>query len=297
MDRYQKIEKNGGNLGEGTYGVVYKARDKQTNEIIALKRIRLEVEDEGIPSTALREISLLRELQHPNIVELKDCIQSDGRLYLVFEFVDRDLKKYMESCTGQLDSMLVKSYLYQCLRGLEYCHARGVMHRDMKPQNLLVSRDGKLKLADFGLARAFCPPIRPLTHEVVTLWYRPPEILLGSQTYAPPVDIWACGTILVEMATKRPMFPGDSEIDELFKMFRLLGTPTEETWPGVTNLPDWNAAFPLWPKLKLTKCAPNMEESGLDLLEKLLAYDPRDRISARRALSHSFFDDLDKDSV
>jgi len=227
---------------------------------------------------------------------LKDCVQSDGRLYLVFEFVDRDLKKYMESCQGPLDS-LVKSYLYQCLRGLEYCHARGVMHRDMKPQNLLVSKDGQLKLADFGLARAFCPPIRPLTHEVVTLWYRPPEILLGSQTYAPPVDVWACGTILVEMATKRPMFPGDSEIDELFKMFRLLGTPTEEIWPGVTNLPDWNSAFPRWPKLKLSKAAPNLEDSGIDLLEKLLAYDPRNRISARRALSHPYFDDLDKSSI
>jgi serine/threonine protein kinase len=276
---------------------VFKARDKQTNEIIALKRIRLEVEDEGIPSTALREISLLRELTHPNIVQLKDCVQSEGRLYLVFEFVDRDLKKYMESCEGPLHPDLVKSYLFQCLKGLEFCHARGVMHRDMKPQNLLVSRDGQLKLADFGLARAFCPPIRPLTHEVVTLWYRPPEILLGSQTYAPPVDVWACGTILVEMATKRPMFPGDSEIDELFKIFRLLGTPTEATWPGVTNLPDWNSAFPLWPRLKLSKAAPNLEEKGLQLLEELLVYRPGSRISARRALEHPYFDDLVKDGL
>ena len=186
MDRYQKIEKPGSNLGEGTYGVVYKARDKHTQEIVALKRIRLEVEDEGIPSTALREISLLRELSHRNIVDLKDCVQEDGKLYLVFEFLDKDLKKYMESCSGMLSSALVKSYLFQMTRGLAFCHSRGVMHRDLKPQNLLVTRDGQLKLADFGLARAFCPPIRPLTHEVVTLWYRPPEILLGCQTYAPP---------------------------------------------------------------------------------------------------------------
>jgi cyclin-dependent kinase 1 len=131
------------------------------------------------------------------------------------------LSLYIYSCTGLLEPELVKSYLHQILKGLEYCHARGIMHRDLKPQNLLVSRDGRLKLADFGLARAFCPPIRPLTHEVVTLWYRAPEILLGAQTYAPPVDAWAVGTILVEMVTKRPLFPGDSEIDELYKIFQV----------------------------------------------------------------------------
>ncbi|CAM9736067.1 unnamed protein product [Scytosiphon promiscuus] len=295
MDRYQKIEKNGGgNLGEGTYGVVYKAKDRQTEEIVALKRIRLEVEDEGIPSTALREISLLRELQHPNIVELKDCVQSEGKLYLIFEFVDRDLKKYMESTQGMLDPMLVKSYLFQMIRGLEFCHARGVMHRDLKPQNLLVSRDGKLKLADFGLARAFCPPIRPLTHEVVTLWYRAPEILLGTQTYAPPVDLWAVGTILVEMVTKRPLFPGDSEIDEIYKIFQLLGTPNEDVWPNVTDLQDWNPGFPTWKRLNLAHRSQGLDKFGLDLLEKLLYYDPKRRISAKRALEHSFFDDLDK---
>mmetsp|Transcript_36367 Transcript_36367/g.85048 ORF Transcript_36367/g.85048 Transcript_36367/m.85048 type:complete len:300 (-) Transcript_36367:390-1289(-) len=299
MDRYQKIEKPGqATIGEGTYGVVYKAREKATGDVVALKRIRLEVEDEGIPSTALREISLLRELTHENIVLLRDCVQSDGKLYLVFEFLDRDLKKYMESCNGMLKPMLVKSYLFQCCRGLAYCHARGVMHRDLKPQNLLVSRDGRLKLADFGLARAFCPPIRPLTHEVVTLWYRPPEILLGSQTYAPPVDVWAIGTIFVEMVTKRPLFPGDSEIDQIFKIFRQLGTPDENVWPGCTHLTDWNPAFPNWHKVQFGKpVTDNLDSMGLDLLEKLLIYSPKDRISAKHALNHPYFDELDKDQI
>eukprot|EP00594_Rhizosolenia_setigera_P005081 CAMPEP_0178949610 /NCGR_PEP_ID=MMETSP0789-20121207/6150_1 /TAXON_ID=3005 /ORGANISM="Rhizosolenia setigera, Strain CCMP 1694" /LENGTH=298 /DNA_ID=CAMNT_0020630159 /DNA_START=71 /DNA_END=967 /DNA_ORIENTATION=+ len=298
MDRYQKIEKPGSNLGEGTYGVVYKAIDKQKDEIVALKRIRLEVEDEGIPSTALREISLLRELSHENIVELKDCVQSEGRLYLVFEFLDRDLKKYMESCNGLLPPLLVKSYLFQCVRGLAFCHARGVMHRDLKPQNLLVSKDGRLKLADFGLARAFCPPIRPLTHEVVTLWYRAPEILLGSQTYAPPVDVWALGTIFAEMVTKRPLFPADSEIDQIFKIFRQLGTPTDDIWPGVTSLPDWNPAFPKWVKSNYSRTLlDNLEPMGIDLLEKFLIYSPIERISAKEALNHPYFDDLDKENI
>ena len=152
-------------------------------------------------------------------------------------------------------------------------------------------------LGCFGLARAFCPPIRPLTHEVVTLWYRPPEILLGSQTYAPPMDMWAIGTILVEMQTKKPMFPGDCEIDELFKIFRVLGTPNESVWAGVASLRDYQSIFPSWPRLELSKFAAGLEDSGLDLLDKCLKYAPNQRISAKQALDHAYFDDLDKDVI
>lgn len=169
------------------------------------------------------------------------------------------------------------------------------MHRDLKPQNLLVTKDGVLKVADFGLARAFCPPIRPLTHEVVTLWYRPPEILLGSQTYAPPMDMWAVGTIIVEMVTKKAMFPGDCEIDELFKIFRVLGTPSEKTWEGVSTLRDFNVAFPNWPRLNIAKFAPGLDKHGVDLVDQCLKYPPIARISAKAALVHPYFDDLDKE--
>jgi len=199
----------------------------------------------------------------------------------------------MEACDGPLSPLLIKSYTHQMLKGLEFCHVRGVMHRDLKPQNILVSRDGRLKLADFGLARAFVPPIRPFTHEVVTLWYRPPEILLGCKTYALPVDMWAIGTMLAEMCTKRPLFPGDSEVDELFRIFRVLGTPNEQVWPGVTSLQDWNDDFPKWPALQIGKFVPTLGEAGTDLLEQLLQLDPKNRLSAVDCLSHRYFADMD----
>ena len=234
----------------------------------------------------------MRQLRHPNIVELNDVVQNEGKLYLVFEFVDKDLKKQFETSQGPLSWHTIKSYTYQLLAGLEYCHVRGVMHRDLKPQNILVSREGKLKIADFGLARAFVPPIRPFTHEVVTLWYRPPEILLGCKTYALPVDVWAVGTILAEMVTKRPLFPGDSEIDEIYKIFRVLGTPSEETWPGVTSLQDWNTAFPVWPPLQVSRLVPGLCDAGIDLLENLMQVDPKRRMSAVEAMKHPYFADL-----
>jgi cyclin-dependent kinase len=199
MERYQKMEK----IGEGTYGIVYKAKDRVTGEIIALKKIRLEAEDEGIPSTAIREISLLKELQHPNIVRLYDVVHTERKLTLVFEFLDQDLKKYLDVCDSGLGLPILKSFLYQLLTGVAYCHHHRVLHRDLKPPNLLINREGQLKLADFGLARALGIPVRSYTHEVVTLWYRAPDVLLGSRKYSTPVDIWSVGCIFAEMANGR----------------------------------------------------------------------------------------------
>ncbi|KAL4955730.1 putative cell division control protein 2 kinase [Aspergillus filifer] len=306
MENYQKIEK----IGEGTYGVVYKARElTHPNRIVALKKIRLEAEDEGVPSTAIREISLLKEMNDPNIVRLFNIVHADGhKLYLVFEFLDLDLKKYMEALPVSeggrgralpdgstlsknlgLGEAMVKKFMAQLIEGIRYCHSHRILHRDLKPQNLLIDREGNLKLADFGLARAFGVPLRTYTHEVVTLWYRSPEILLGGRQYSTGVDMWSCGAIFAEMCTRKPLFPGDSEIDEIFKIFRLLGTPDETIWPGVTSFPDYKPSFPRWRREETHNLVPGLEEDGLDLLEALLEYDPARRISAKQACMHPYF--------
>ncbi|XP_047688501.1 cyclin-dependent kinase 3 isoform X2 [Prionailurus viverrinus] len=286
MDVFQKVEK----IGEGTYGVVYKAKNKETGQLVALKKIRLDLETEGVPSTAIREISLLKELKHPNIVRLLDVVHSEKKLYLVFEFLSQDLKKYMDSTpASELPLHLVKSYLFQLLQGVSFCHSHRVIHRDLKPQNLLINELGAIKLADFGLARAFGVPLRTYTHEVVTLWYRAPEILLGSKFYSTAVDVWSIGCIFAEMVTRRALFPGDSEIDQLFRIFRTLGTPSEAIWPGVTQLPDYKGSFPKWTRKGLEEIVPGLEPEGKDLLMQLLQYDPSQRISAKAALSHPYF--------
>ncbi|XP_038608451.1 cyclin-dependent kinase 2 [Tachyglossus aculeatus] len=291
MENFQKVEK----IGEGTYGVVYKAKNKLTGEVVALKKIRLDTETEGVPSTAIREISLLKELSHPNIVKLLDVIHTENKLYLVFEFLHQDLKKFMDASTlTGIPLPLIKSYLFQLLQGLAFCHSHRVLHRDLKPQNLLINAEGAIKLADFGLARAFGVPVRTYTHEVVTLWYRAPEILLGCKYYSTAVDIWSLGCIFAEMVTRRALFPGDSEIDQLFRIFRTLGTPDEAVWPGVTSMPDYKPSFPKWARQDLGKVVPPLDQPGRDLLGQMLHYDPNKRISAKAALTHSFFQDVSK---
>ncbi|OQR99415.1 cell division protein kinase, partial [Thraustotheca clavata] len=289
MERYQKLEK----IGEGTYGIVYKAKDRVTGEIIALKKIRLEAEDEGIPSTAIREISLLKELQHINIVRLYNIVHTERKLTLVFEFLDQDLKKYLDVCEKGLEKPILKSFLYQLLRGIAYCHQHRVLHRDLKPQNLLINREGELKLGDFGLARAFGIPVRSYTHEVVTLWYRSPDVLMGSRKYSTPVDIWSIGCIFAEMANGGPLFAGTSESDQLDRIFRLLGTPTVDIYPGIVDLPEYRPDFTVYPAPdNLSHLVPSLDPAGLDLLEQMLQYDPAKRITAADAMKHAYFNDL-----
>ena len=287
--RYERMEK----LGEGTYGVVYKARDVQNEHgIVAIKKIRLENEDEGMPSTAMREIAILKELNHPNIVQLFDVIYvpTEKKLSLIFEYVDYDMKKFMKTLSGPLTDDQVKFLTRQLLEGIIHCHNRRIIHRDLKPQNLLIDpKTLNLKIADFGLARAFSVPIRTLTHEIETLWYRAPEVLLGQKEYSLGVDMWAIGCIFAELYERRPLFVGDSEIDQIFKIFQFHGTPTEKTWPGVSQIPDFKPIFPRFKPVDPYSYFKVMKPDAVDLLLKLVALDPSKRISAVEALKHSYF--------
>ncbi|KAJ3210803.1 Cyclin-dependent kinase catalytic subunit [Clydaea vesicula] len=251
LTSYEKLEK----VGEGTYGVVYKGRDRKTGQIIAIKKIRLDTEDEGVPSTAIREISILKEMNHENCVRLLDIIHNEVKLYLIFEFLDLDLKKYMDTCSPH-------------------------------------DQQGNIKIADFGLSRSFGIPLRTYTHEVVTLWYRAPEILLGSKHYSTAVDMWSIACVFAEMCLGSPLFPGDSEIDEIFKIFKILGTPTEEVWPGLSNLPDYKPNFPKWETTSLNVVFRDCNKicyQGLCLLNSILQFDPKKRISAKACLNSPYF--------
>ncbi|CAN8284861.1 unnamed protein product [Cochlearia groenlandica] len=309
MEKYEKLEK----VGEGTYGKVYKAMEKSTGNLVALKKTRLEMDEEGIPPTALREISLLQMLSQSLYIVRLLCVEhvlqspkdtttiskSKSNLYLVFEYLDTDLKKFVDSHRKgsnprPLDQSLVQRLMYQLCKGVAHCHSHGVLHRDLKPQNLLLDKEkGVLKIADLGLGRAFTVPLKSYTHEIVTLWYRAPEVLLGSAHYSTAVDIWSVGCIFAEMIRRQALFPGDSEFQQLLHIFRLLGTPSEQEWPGVMALRDWHV-YPKWEAQELSRAVPSLSPEGVDLLTKMLKYNPADRISAKIALDHPYFDSLDK---
>ncbi|KAB7506502.1 Cyclin-dependent kinase 16 [Armadillidium nasatum] len=289
METYTKLDK----LGEGTYATVYKGKSLLTDNLVALKEIRLEHE-EGAPCTAIREVSLLKDLKHANIVTLHDIVHTERSLTLVFEYLDRDLKQYMDEYGSQLTLNNCKIFLFQLLRGLAYCHQRRVLHRDLKPQNLLINDRGELKLADFGLARAKSVPTKTYSNEVVTLWYRPPDVLLGSTEYSTQIDMWGVGCIMYEMISGRPLFPGATVEDELQLIFRTLGTPTDETWAGVNSIEEFNPySQPFHQGESLLSRAPRLaQDSAHSLLTKFLLYEAKNRISATQAIKHPFFESL-----
>lgn len=263
--------------------------------MVALKEIHLDSE-EGTPSTAIREISLMKELKHENVVALHDVIHTENKLMLVFEYMDKDLKNYMDSRgdRGHLDYVTIKSFTYQLLRGIAFCHENRVLHRDLKPQNLLINTKKQLKIGDFGLARAIGIPVNTFSNEVVTLWYRAPDVLLGSRTYNTSIDIWSAGCIMAEMYTGRPLFPGTTNEDQLQKIFRLMGTPSERTWPGISHFPEYRPNFHVYPTQDLRLILPQIDQLGLDLLGRMLQLRPEMRISAQDALRHPWFQDLNQ---
>ncbi|KAJ4776173.1 Cyclin-dependent kinase 2 [Rhynchospora pubera] len=297
VDEFERLNK----INEGTYGVVYRARDKKTGEIVALKKVKMEKEKEGFPMTSLREINILLSLNHPSIVDVKEVVVGSrlDSIFMVMEYMEHDLKGVMETMKQPYSQSEAKCLMLQLLEGVNYLHHNWVLHRDLKTSNLLLDNSGNLKLCDFGLARQYGSPLKPYTPLVVTLWYRAPELLLGAKEYSTAIDLWSVGCIMAELLTKEPLFYGGDEKTQLNKIFKTLGTPDEKSWPGYKNLPGAKAAFANHPyklREKFPRASfsgqPTLSDAGLDLLNKLLTYDPEERITAEEALRHPWFIEL-----
>ncbi|XWS22727.1 hypothetical protein CRYUN_Cryun29cG0061100 [Craigia yunnanensis] len=295
VDEFERLNK----IDEGTYGVVYRAKDKKTGEIVALKKVKMEKEREGFPLTSLREINILLSFHHPSIVDVKEVVvgSSLDSIFMVMEYMEHDLKGLMETMKQPFSQSEVKCLMLQLLEGVKYLHDNWVLHRDLKTSNLLLNNQGELKICDFGLARQYGSPLKPYTHLVVTLWYRAPELLLGARKYSTTIDMWSLGCIMAELLSKEPLFNGKTEFDQLDKIFRTLGTPNETIWPGFSKLPgvkvnfvkhQYNLLRKKFPATSFTG-TPVLSDAGFDLLNKLLTYDPEKRITAEAALNHEWF--------
>jgi CTD kinase subunit alpha len=280
-------------VGSGTYGKVFKAIHVYTKQLAALKKIRMEGEKDGFPVTAVREIKLLQSLKHDNVVCLQEVMVENNDCFMVFEYLSHDLTGLLNHPTFKLEHAHKKHLAKQLFDGLNYLHRRGVLHRDIKAANILVSNTGQLKLADFGLARFFAKHGKPdYTNRVITIWYRPPELLLGETQYGPAVDIWSAACVMVEIFTRHAIFPGDGgEINQLDKIYNVLGTPTLTEWPGLADM----AWFPLLrpTEKRLNTFAEKYQErvssSAFELLQAMFQYDPAKRPTAGDVLEHPYF--------
>ncbi|KAG5056148.1 hypothetical protein AAZX31_03G223100 [Glycine max] len=287
-DTFEKIDK----IGQGTYSNVYKAKDMMTGKIVALKKVRFDnLEPESVKFMA-REILILRRLDHPNVVKLQGLVTSrmSCSLYLVFDYMEHDLAGLAASPGIRFTEPQVKCYMHQLLSGLEHCHNRHVLHRDIKGSNLLIDNEGTLKIADFGLASIFDPNHKhPMTSRVVTLWYRPPELLLGATDYSVGVDLWSAGCILGELLAGKPIMPGRTEVEQLHKIYKLCGSPSDEYWKK-SKLPNATSFKPRDPyKRHIRETFKDFPPSALPLIDTLLAIDPVERKTASDALRSEFF--------
>ncbi|XP_057660254.1 cyclin-dependent kinase-like 1 isoform X2 [Diorhabda carinulata] len=289
MERYEKL----GKLGEGSYGIVYKCRNRDTGEIVAIKKFAESEEDPLIRKIALREIRLLKNLKHPNLVNLIEIFRRKRRLHLVFEFCDRtvlsELEKYPRGCP----KLLAQQIIWQTLQAVAYCHQRGCIHRDIKPENILMTATGVVKLCDFGFARLLNPGER-YTDYVATRWYRAPELLVGDTQYGTPVDVWAIGCVLAELMKGEALWPGKSDVDQLFLIRCTLGELLQRHMQALKNndffsgiiLPTLVQITPLEERL------PMVDATTLDFLQKCLDKDPMKRWTCEKLLAHEYFDNL-----
>lgn len=300
VSKYEKLTK----IGQGTFGEVFKAKHRQTRKIVALKKVLMENEKEGFPITALREIKILQLLKHENVVNLIEICRTKANsmkykatFYLVFDFCEHDLAGLLSNVNVKFSMGEIKKVMQQLLNGLFFIHSQKILHRDMKAANILITKNGILKLADFGLARAISTSNKSghanrYTNRVVTLWYRPPELLLGERNYGSPVDLWGAGCIMAEMWTRSPIMQGNTEQNQINLISQLCGSIGPEVWPGVEKLDLYNKLE--LPKNQKRKVKERLKAYvkcpyALDLLDKLIILDPSKRLDSDSALNHDFF--------
>ncbi|XP_022644734.1 cyclin-dependent kinase 9-like [Varroa jacobsoni] len=300
INKYEKVTK----IGQGTFGEVFKAKHRQTKKLVALKKVLMDNEKEGFPITALREIRILQLLKNENVVNLIEICrtkassanQCKATFYLVFDFCEHDLAGLLSNVNVKFSPGEIKKVMQQLLNGLYFIHENKILHRDMKAANILITKNGVLKLADFGLARAFSPPKKDMpnryTNRVVTLWYRPPELLLGERNYTAAVDMWGAGCIMAELWTRTPIMQGSTEQSQLTLIVQLCGSITTKAWPNVDKLDLYHKM--VLPKDQKRKVRQRLsmyikDQLALDLVDKLLTLDPAERIDADNALNHDFF--------
>ncbi|KAH8432555.1 TFIIH complex serine/threonine-protein kinase subunit KIN28 [Aspergillus melleus] len=293
-NRYIKDKK----LGEGTYAIVYLGHLRtDLSSLVAIKKIKVNTEyKDGLSMDAIREVKYLQELSHPNIIALHDVFSSkDQNLNLVLEYLPRgDLEMLIKDVNVQYGAADIKAWMGMLARGVWFCHENFVLHRDIKPNNLLIASDGEVKLADFGLARSFADPYLNMTHQVITRWYRPPELLYGARQYSGAVDIWSMGMVFAELLLRVPFVAGNSDLDQISKICDAFGTPTEDNWPGVSRLPTYfpqesTNITPVQGRDFFLRQFPTAGSVGADLLMSMCTLDPRKRSTACQILQHSWW--------
>ncbi|SCZ87479.1 BZ3500_MvSof-1268-A1-R1_Chr2-2g04945 [Microbotryum saponariae] len=317
-NKIQSLYSKDNKVGEGTYAVVYAGRELKTGRPVAIKKIKVGQFKDGLDMSAVREVKFLRELKHPNVIELLDVFSNKSNLNLVLEFLEADLEAVIKDRSLVFQAADIKSWMLMTFKGLEFCHRNWILHRDMKPNNLLIASNGVLKIADFGLAREYADPSSTarMTSQVVTRWYRAPELLFGARSYSTAVDNWAAGCIFAELMLRVPYMAAESDVEQLNVIFSALGTPTEKDWPvsacliascsrsncslmapilrlvsaqGHKSLPDYISLEPHKPRQDLRLLFSAASNEAIDLLTRLLLYDPRKRISTKNALLHTYF--------
>ncbi|KYN05604.1 PREDICTED: cyclin-dependent kinase 20-like [Cyphomyrmex costatus] len=280
-----------GQIGEGAQGLVLKAHDISRDQEVALKKILIKKIESGLPTSIIREVKSLQQLKHPYVVELLDAFPNGLDFIMVFEYMPTGLWEILRDFEISLTLAQIKTYMKMLLEGIAYVHSKNIIHRDLKPANLLISEKGILKIADFGLSRLMWRDgTKPYSHQVATRWYRAPELLYGARYYTSAIDIWSIGCIFGEMLNTSPLFPGETDIEQLAIVLKYLGSPTSESWPELTSLPDYNKiTFPYHKSTSWESIIQDAQPEAIDLIRQILIYNSSNRLTAEQALCHTYF--------